>query len=175
MSGRHLAISLALLGGCLIHAPLVAAATPPQPATAQAGGALVTGPDLHRQIEMMKADLKPDTSLLWRPVITADGLTAALEYWHKPRPPAAHITEAEYVMVVEGHGWMVSGGTFAHAQETHPGLLEGDEITGGVSRDLGPGDVFLIPAGMPHWFGIRGEGLVLLGTKIPASAPRPKP
>ena len=32
---------------------------------------------------------------------------------------------------------------------------------------LGPGDVILIPAGTPHWFGISGDRLVLLGTKLP--------
>jgi len=29
--------------------------------------------------------------------------------------------------------------------------------------------VFLIPAGMPHYFGIDGGELVLLGIKIPAA------
>jgi quercetin dioxygenase-like cupin family protein len=31
--------------------------------------------------------------------------------------------------------------------------------------------VVLIPAGVPHWFGITGGELVLLGTKIPQARP----
>lgn len=144
------------------------AAPPPTPATADHGGAVIGEADLRRQIAMMKADLKPDTSLLWRPVITADGSTAALEYWHRPRPPAVHTVDAEYVLVMDGSGWLLSGGTMTHGHETRPGLVEGDAIEGGTKRELKAGDVFLIPAGMPHWFGIHGEGLVMLGIKMPA-------
>lgn len=141
----------------------------PATATADHGGALMTDAELREQIAIMKAELKPETYLLWRPVLTADRSTAALEYWHRPRPPAAHIAEAEYVTVMGGSGWMLSGGTLSQAHETRPGLLEGDEIQGGTRRELKPGDVFLIPAGMPHWFGIHGESLILLGIKLPVA------
>jgi len=30
--------------------------------------------------------------------------------------------------------------------------------------------VILVPAGVPHWFGITGDRLVLLGTKWPSAA-----
>ncbi|MEN2790396.1 hypothetical protein ABC974_12225 [Sphingomonas oligophenolica] len=45
-------------------------------------------------------------------------------------------------------------------------MIEGSRIEGGTTRSLHPGDVFPVPAGTPHWFGITGERLVLLGTKI---------
>jgi redox-sensitive bicupin YhaK (pirin superfamily) len=49
------------------------------------------------------------------------------------------------------------------------GLVEGERIEGGKTRPLGPGDVLLLPAGVPHWFGITAERLVLLGTKLPVA------
>jgi quercetin dioxygenase-like cupin family protein len=61
---------------------------------------------------------------------------------------------------------MISGGTLADAKVTRPDLTEGSRIVGGTTRTLKTGDVFLVPAGVPHWFGITGERLVLLGTKL---------
>ena len=53
------------------------------------------------------------------------------------------------------------------AEARRADLVEGSRIENGKSRTLGPGDVILIPAGVPHWFGITGERLVLLGIKLP--------
>ena len=63
---------------------------------------------------------------------------------------------------------LADGGTLV-APVTRPnGMIEGERIAGGTTRALAPGDVLLIPAGVPHWFGITGDRLVLLGTKLPA-------
>jgi len=78
-----------------------------------------------------------------------------------------HPAEAEYAIVMEGAGTLVSGGTLADPETRNPGLVEGSRIEGGATRTLGPGDVILVPAGVPHWFGITGERLVLLGIKLP--------
>lgn len=100
------------------------------------------------------------------PLVT-DGITvAAIEYWKAPGKPAVHPDEAEYALVLEGAGTLVSGGTMADAKETRKGLVEGSRIDGGVTRRLEPGDVILVPAGVPHWFGIDRK-LVLLGMKLP--------
>jgi mannose-6-phosphate isomerase-like protein (cupin superfamily) len=122
------------------------------------------------QVEAMKHDLKPGQGFLWRPLVKAGDAVAALEYWTKPGKPAVHPDQAEYVVVVAGAGTMISGGTLVDAAATNPTLTEGSRIDGGTTRSLHVGDVFLIPAGTPHWFGISGERLVLLGTKI--AAPR---
>lgn len=155
----------------LLAAPSRAADAAPMPVEATHGAALIAADDLAAQISAMKARLKPDTTLLWQPVLLAHGTMAALEYWHRPRPPAVHVHEAEYVTVMQGSGWMLSGGTMTQSHETHPGLLEGGEIQGGTRKTLKRGDVFLIPAGMPHYFGIESGELVLLGIKIPAANP----
>ena len=118
------------------------------------------------QVEAMKADMKPDQGFMWRPLVRGGDAVAALEYWRKPGKPAVHPDQAEYVIVVAGEGTMVSGGTLVDPATTNPTLIEGSRIEGGTTRTLRPGDVFLIPSGTPHWFGITGERLVLLGTKV---------
>ena len=115
----------------------------------------------------MRSSLKPGQSFLYRPVVRAGDASAAIEYWLKPGKPAVHPDQAEYVVVLAGDGTMVSGGTMIDAKTTNPTLIEGTRIDGGTTRQLRTGDVFLIAAGTPHWFGVTGERLVLLGTKIP--------
>src|SRR5438309_6350254 len=122
--------------------------------------------DVKAQIEMMRRALKPGQGFMWQPLVRGGDAVAALEYWKKPAKPAVHPDQAEYVIVIAGSGTMVSGGRLIDPVTTNPTLIEGSRIDGGTTRRLHPGDVFLIPAGTPHWFGITGDRLVLLGTKI---------
>lgn len=145
----------------------VAAAGPLRAQQAADPTAYISGPGIEAAVAAMHRDMKPDQGFLWRPLLRGGSAVAALEYWRRPGKPAVHPAEAEYVIVVEGAGTMVSGGTLVDAKETNPNLIEGSRIEGGNTRALHPGDAFLIPAGTPHWFGINGDRLVLLGTKIP--------
>ena len=122
--------------------------------------------EIQTQVEAMRQAMKPGQGFLWRPLVRGGDAVAALEYWTKPGKPAVHPDQAEYVIVVAGAGTMVSGGRLADPVTTNPTLIEGSRIEGGTTRALHVGDVFLIPAGTPHWFGIDGDRLVLLGTKI---------
>ncbi|MFL0413990.1 cupin domain-containing protein [uncultured Sphingomonas sp.] len=114
------------------------------------------------------------SSFAYDPLLMDGETVAALEYWKAPGKPAVHPDAAEYAIVIEGAGTLVSGGTLVAPRTTKPGLVEGRRIEGGTSRTLSPGDIILIPAGVPHWFGIEGK-LVLLGMKLPrlASADQP--
>jgi mannose-6-phosphate isomerase-like protein (cupin superfamily) len=139
-------------------------------AFAQAGGADPTGyasaADVKAQVAAMRAAMKPGQGFMWKPLVRGGDQVAALEYWKKPGKPAVHPTEAEYVVVIAGSGTMISGGRLIDPVTTNPTLIEGSRIDGGATRALHAGDVFLIPAGTPHWFGISGDRLVLLGTKM---------
>ena len=59
----------------------------------------------------MLAGMKPDQGFTWRPLVQDGPRIAAIEIWKKPGRPAVHPTEAEYVIVLEGAGTLVSGGT----------------------------------------------------------------
>jgi mannose-6-phosphate isomerase-like protein (cupin superfamily) len=129
--------------------------------------AFASAADVRAAVRSMLRDMKPGQTFSWRPLVRGGSAVAALEIWKKPGKPAVHPSEAEYGIVVEGAGTMISGGTLVDAHETNANLVEGSRIEGGASRTLHEGDVFLVPAGTPHWFGITGDRLVLLGTKLP--------
>ncbi|USQ94977.1 cupin domain-containing protein [Caulobacter sp. RL271] len=144
-------------------------------ASAQASGAEAPQPsgfassaDVQAQLREMLAAMKPDQGFMWRPLVRDGANVAAIEIWKKPGRPAVHPAQAEYAIVLEGTGTLVSGGALADTQVKNANLTEGSRIEGGATRPLGPGDVILVPAGVPHWFGITGERLVLLGIKLPA-------
>ena len=61
-----------------------------------------------------------------------------------------HTTDLMYV--VEGEATVVAGGQMNQVREIAPGELRAASVVGGTSHDLKPGDVFAIPAGVPHWF-----------------------
>lgn len=119
------------------------------------------------EVEAMGKAMKPEQGFAWKPLVRDGGRVAALEYWKSPGRPAVHPDQAEYAIVIAGEGTLRSGGTMVGGRQTQPGLVEGDRIDGATERRLRPGDVVLIPAGVPHWFGITGDRLVLLGTKLP--------
>jgi len=128
-----------------------------------------SGAEVQAQLREMLAAMKPDQGFMWRPLVRDGASVAAIEIWKKPGRPAVHPAQAEYAIVLEGSGTLVSGGTIADAKVSNANLIEGSRIEGGETRPLGPGDVILIPAGAPHWFGITGDRLVLLGIKLPSA------
>jgi mannose-6-phosphate isomerase-like protein (cupin superfamily) len=127
--------------------------------------------DVRARIAALEKTMKPGQGFAMASLVEADRTSAALEYWKAPGKPAVHPDEAEYATVMAGSGTLVSGGTLVAPKLRFPGLVEGDRIEGGTTRKLAVGDVFLIPAGVPHWFGIDDK-LVMLGTKIRTSGQR---
>ena len=62
----------------------------------------------------------------------------------------AHYMDIMYV--TEGSATIVTGGTVVDGKNTAPDEIRGKSVTGGDSRMLKKGDVFIVPAGVPHWF-----------------------
>lgn len=73
-----------------------------------------------------------------------------------------HDQVTEVYHILAGSGTMVTGGTQVNPQrrpanDTALRELTGPSIAGasvqnGESRQVGPGDIVIIPAGVPHWF-----------------------
>lgn len=65
----------------------------------------------------------------------------------------AHVHLDEIYYIVAGEGTMVTGGEFVDKQTSNSSLLgpmERGEIRGGVLQKVKPGDIAIIPKGMPH-------------------------
>ncbi len=69
-----------------------------------------------------------------------------------PGQAEVHLWETDVVYVVEGAATLVTGGTAVDPKKTEPGQVRGTSIEGGESHELAPGDVIVIPSGVPHWF-----------------------
>lgn len=151
----------------IIVAALIASTSAAAMAQAVDPTSFASDADVKATVAAMGAAMKPGQGFAWQPLVRDGETIAALEYWKAPGRPAVHPDQAEYAIVVAGAGTLISGGTLADAKVVKPDLTEGARIVGGRTRTLRAGDVMLIPAGVPHWFGITGDRLVLLGIKLP--------
>jgi mannose-6-phosphate isomerase-like protein (cupin superfamily) len=61
-----------------------------------------------------------------------------------------HTTQVDVITVVSGEGTLIVGGTMVDGKTTAPNEIRGKSIDGGVRKPMAVGDVFHIPAGMPH-------------------------
>ncbi len=170
-----------MLGGILVFLAAAAGAKAPAPSIAASSAAtssaaavrpadptaFAAASDVTAQVAAMDGAMMPGQGFAWQPLVHDGETVAAIEIWKKPGRPAVHPNEAEYATVVAGAGTLISGGTLADPNVVRGDLTEGSRIIGGTTRTLSPGDVILVPAGVPHWFGITGTRLVLLGIKLP--------
>ena len=56
----------------------------------------------------------------------------------------------DFMVVVDGEGTIVTGGTVRNPRATGPGEVRGSSIDGGERLALKPGDIVHIPARVPH-------------------------
>ena len=61
-----------------------------------------------------------------------------------------HETQVDVITVVSGEGTLVVGGTLADGKTTAPNEIRGKSLNGGVRHPMAVGDVFHIPAKIPH-------------------------
>jgi|SRR5271157_4120157 len=78
-----------------------------------------------------------------------------------------HETMADIVVVESGEATLVAGGTVVDGKETQPHEIRGSGITGGKENKIGPGDVFTIPAKMPHQMKVAaGKQVTYVAIKV---------
>ena len=56
----------------------------------------------------------------------------------------------DVVTVVSGEGTLIVGGKMIDGKTTAPNEIRGKSIEGGMRMPMAPGDVFHIPAKLPH-------------------------
>lgn len=73
---------------------------------------------------------------------------------HRDGPGVAevHTRDTDVIHVLAGTATLVTGGEVVDAKSTGPEEIRGASIRGGETRRLRPGDVVVVPNGVPHWF-----------------------
>jgi mannose-6-phosphate isomerase-like protein (cupin superfamily) len=79
-----------------------------------------------------------------------------------------HENQVDVITVVSGEGTLVVGGTGVDMHQTAPNELRGKSITGGEMHKMAPGDVFHIPAKVPHQM-LVPKSLVIEVVKVTTS------
>ena len=69
-----------------------------------------------------------------------------------PGVAEVHTRDTDIAYVLAGSALLVTGGTAVDLKPTGPEELRGTAIEGGDTKELVPGDVVVIPNGVPHWF-----------------------
>ncbi len=88
-----------------------------------------------------------------------------------------HSQITEVYHVISGNATLVTGGTIENPRESAPDSpvvttlngpsTQGSAVSGGVSRQLGPGDVVIIPPNTPHYFSeITSDQIVYLVVRV---------
>ncbi|MBY0492768.1 MAG: cupin domain-containing protein [Cyanobacteria bacterium] len=80
-------------------------------------------------------------------VTTTDQYRVSVVKRDKAAGALAHPGNTELLYIVDGEGTMVTGGKLIAAANGKPA-----SINEGVSQRFVKGDVFIVPAGSPHWF-----------------------
>ena len=63
-----------------------------------------------------------------------------------------HDKETDVLYIIDGEATFAYGGRMVGGKVTRPGQWLGTDIAGGETHRLVKGDVFVVPAGVPHWF-----------------------
>ena len=69
-----------------------------------------------------------------------------------PGKAEIHTRDTDIAYVLQGSATLVTGGIPTDLKPTAEEELRGSGIDGGETRRLQPGDVVIIPNGIPHWF-----------------------
>ena len=78
-----------------------------------------------------------------------------------------HKVKADVIVIQTGTATLVTGGEVIDPKDTGPNEIQGSGIKGGVKREIGPGDIIEIPAGVPHQFFLApGTQITYLVVKV---------
>jgi hypothetical protein len=86
------------------------------------------------------------------PLIETDDFKIHASRREAPGVAEIHTRDTDIAYVIQGSATLVTGGAALDLKSTAPEELRGTAITDGETRKLVPGDVVVIPNGVPHWF-----------------------
>jgi glc operon protein GlcG len=86
------------------------------------------------------------------PIVETGGYKIHASRREGPGMAEIHTRDTDIAYVLQGSATLVTGGTALDTRPTGPEEIRGSGIRGGETRRLVPGDVVVIPNGVPHWF-----------------------
>jgi glc operon protein GlcG len=86
------------------------------------------------------------------PLVTRTDLLVSGSHREAGGQVEVHDKETDVLYIIDGEATFAYGGKMVGGKVSKPGQWLGSDITGGETRHIAKGDVFVIPAGVPHWF-----------------------
>ena len=102
---------------------------------------------IHVDPAKVAAAIAKGGSLVTRPDLLVSG-----SHREKGGQVEVHDKETDVLYILDGEATFVFGGQMVGGKVTQPGQWLGSDITGGQTHHLVKGDMFVVPAGVPHWF-----------------------
>jgi mannose-6-phosphate isomerase-like protein (cupin superfamily) len=115
--------------------------------TVLAGAQSASSGVIHVDPAKVAAALAKGGDLVTRPDLLVSG-----GHREKGGQVEVHDRETDVLYILDGEATFVFGGQMVGGTVSGPGQWRGTDITGGETRHIAKGDVFVIPAGIPHWF-----------------------
>ena len=167
---------LAMLAMLFVTAQAV---TRSQSGTPQRSAVDITKADIYATIKTAPADAVMDQQIRVVDIGTYNIAVGVLHRAAKAKQTAiSHAQVTEVYHIIDGAGTFVTGGEML---EPTPSPSDGNtvkvlvgpstsgtSIRGGQSRRVGPGDVIVIPPGVPHWFSAVESDMNYLVVRVDA-------
>jgi mannose-6-phosphate isomerase-like protein (cupin superfamily) len=131
----------------------------PAPATA-----FMSDKDITALVDKAKADRKGEAPVTAEPILLLAPYRAQLEYRPGNAPAAVHTEDAELMVVLQGAGNIVTGGTLVDGKQVNAYNMSGPSIAGGQDHNVVKGDTILIPPNTPHQVTPSGGAPIVLMT-----------
>lgn len=132
---------LAQIGVTAVTGVPRAVAAPPAPVQRTASDVTFFG---HDQVK--------DAFLRGVPLLESAGYKVHASRREAPGNAEVHEKDTDIIYVLAGTAVLVTGGKVVGGKTAAPDEIRGASIDGGQSRQLVPGDVMIVPRGVPHWF-----------------------
>jgi mannose-6-phosphate isomerase-like protein (cupin superfamily) len=126
-------------------------------AMAQQSGTVITADEIAATLKQSIANNVVDAPVKLADVPGGKASLAVLRRTKAETSALIHNRVTEIYQIVEGSGTLVTGGTLENPTDTdltrlNAGPSQTGTHKGGESRKVGPRDVIIVPAGMPHRF-----------------------
>jgi mannose-6-phosphate isomerase-like protein (cupin superfamily) len=135
-----------------------------QQAAAPLATVFMSDKDIMALVDKAKADRKGEAPVTAEPILLLAPYRAQLEYRPISAGAAVHTEDAELMVVLQGTGNIITGGTLVDGKQVNAYNMSGPSIAGGQDHNVVKGDMILIPPNTPHQVMPSGGAPIVLMT-----------